>query len=674
MVTLTKEIKKLIEKYAIMTETNTLYQSIMNLFEGQPNYQAWAIRMVFSNILNYDQLTEIAQWAHSNGQLISSLKKKNIVAYNKRDVTSLLQEMQTLTKEKVIKDVISYFNTEQRRLLTEWYQSSCGTTFTLDSIYDMFNKFMHMPMARKQKFYSTCSAVRSTSTLLSLIQDCLSESYDWQLGKEDLIRYINNVTKDCDITYNNDNIVVVEVPSFESSHRLCGSGRTQWCISREVGYWRSYVTDYDNKRRQFFIFDFNRKETDAFAHIGFTVQKGRGIVEAQTCNNFSMMNNYTQGNETYNIYSFMEKNKIPVDAFMRLPKNLGYEWKASVFTKIVKNNSTSASILYHQDGFMVIAFKGNSLLSSIFEKGFIGFDNFAPNSSCRIVAVLNFNLKQDDAHAVTIIKLEKDAYEQEDVKYAENLYGQKLDVNHIEEIIQLPIDKFVSNKELDPNILLHKYIDTNKEDKAIQLLCSDAGKNIDVNFEYNSKLPIYMAINQRMAKLFDVIVNHPTFNPAISDGLGETLVDSIIYLIASAKMLQISHDDLNLLAYMLTSIMNVPHYNFNIRKLNNETTLHTVCEFPQLSKVAVNLISRKYIDVNAVNDSNDTALSISLKNKNMDAVSALCKRPDLVITDMDKKAAKANNIDLQSYINPIEDFATDEATSTFVMEQIPSID
>lgn len=682
MVTITKEIKKLIEKYAISCETNTLYQSVMKLFDGRPNYQAWGLRMVFSNALTFEQLQAIAEWAENNSQLISSLKKKNIVAYNKKDALTLFDEMDFLNKDKVIKDTISHFNTEQRHMLMDWYKSSCGTNLTIDSIYKIFNNFQRLSMARKQKFYSSCSAVRSLSSLINLIEDCLNETYDWSLGKDDLLRFINNVTPDCDITYDKDNIIIAEVPSFKSSHLLCGSGRTQWCISREGSYWRSYVTDYGDKRRQYFLFDFNRKETDAFAHIGFTIERSRGIVEAQTCNNFSMMSSYSQGNETYSIHSLLEKYHIPFEVFMRLPRNLGYEWKEKYFLTLAKNNKKSIKVLYDKDSILILEIDENILSSDLLSKTFINRSQFTPSpNKRRCIAVLNFNVSKTANDAIVLLSVTKDSYNQEDITYAENIYGQKIvDENNannqtnIEDVIHVNINEFIKNEELEPNLLLHKYIDNNKEEKALALLKSSKGKDIDVNFENNAKLPVYMAINQRMPRLFEAIVNHPSFNPEISDGLGETLVDSIIYLMASAKMLQVTQSDMKLMAEMITSIMNVPNYNFNVRNLGNSTTLHTVCEFPQLSDIAVNLIRRRYIDVNPINDNNETPLTVCLKSNNIKVIKALCQRPDLIITDSDKKLAAKMKIDLKSYVCPTEEIFNTENIPAFVMEAIPSID
>lgn len=646
MTTLTKEIKGLIEKFSINPETNVAFADIMDAFDGAPNYQAWGIRLVFSDVITCDELKTIANWVHQNPQLISSLSKKNVVAYTKKNIHTLFSEMTFLSKDKLIRDVISHFNTTQRRLLTEWYKDHMND---FDGIFKIFSSFNKLTADRKQKFYTTCSAVYDSTMLIRLLKDCLTETYNWLLGKDDLLRYIEANTSDCDVVYNEGNIVIVEVPSFKSSHKLCGSGRTQWCISREASYFRSYVTDYNNSRRQYFLFDFSRKETDAFAHIGFTLENGKGIVEAQTCNNYSMMSSYQQGTEKYSISSFLASHNIPMTIFMRLPKELGYKWNDKFFTSLVKQNP-SIKITWNKDAIYVMEFTDINVYRKLFQKTYFHINNHNCNDSLKVFVILNFakQINNDDA-AITFVT-EKDIYNQQKIVTAENIYGQTMTNDQLCEII--PIEEICIKEKLEPQVLLHKYIDDKNEKGALQLL--EKYKDIDVNFEFDSKLPIYKTINQRMGELFNAIVNYPTFNPEISDGLGETLIESILYLTVSATALQLTEDDKRFLNGMLASIMNVPNYNFNVRDLNQATALHATCEYAELTAVTENLVKRKYVDVNVVNDMNETPLSVAIKNNNIEAIKLLGLRTDLVIRQEDAKLAEKNGIKLSAMIKPTD--------------------
>ena len=115
-------------------------------------------------------------------------------------------------------------------------------------------------MGIKNKFYSTCSALKSATSLHQAILDTLAQSYNWKEGKEDLLAFIEYNAKDCEVVFNEGPCVIVQVPSFDSSHKLCGGGRTGWCITRDEHYFKSYVTQYNN-RSQYFLFALAVKKT-----------------------------------------------------------------------------------------------------------------------------------------------------------------------------------------------------------------------------------------------------------------------------------------------------------------------------------------------------------------------------------------------------------------------------
>ena len=43
-----KQMQPLIDKYGINAETNKLFNKVCDMFNGQSNYQIWAVRMIFS--------------------------------------------------------------------------------------------------------------------------------------------------------------------------------------------------------------------------------------------------------------------------------------------------------------------------------------------------------------------------------------------------------------------------------------------------------------------------------------------------------------------------------------------------------------------------------------------------------------------------------------------------
>ena len=399
-----KQMQPLIDKYQINPETNKLFINVVEMFDGQTNYQNWAVKMIFSQVLTFDELKEIHDWIAENQSQISKLEKKNIVAYsNKTNIAQLKKEIKGLEMINFIKMMISHFNTDQKKMLTRClvpdnltpigaYSSS-----TVNEWYKIFKAFNKKPMARKNKFYSTCSAIKTIDVLLGSIKGCLTEEYTWD--KEDMLSFLETNASDCEVVHNDGSIVIVRVPSFSSSHKLCGSGRTQWCITRESHFFSDYVTRYDGKRDQYFLFDFSRKETDCFAHVGFTVENANGIIIAQTCDNKDMMYSFTQGNEKLNIHSLLAKVGVKESKFIRLPRKVAYEWGIESVLKMVKNNPQKFSVAYVCGNKLVLSvLRDISMLSS---HTFIKNEYFTANGKVKVYLFMDFDLPYDKENSMS---------------------------------------------------------------------------------------------------------------------------------------------------------------------------------------------------------------------------------------------------------------------------------
>ena len=115
-----KQMQPLIDKYAINPETNKLFISICEMFDIQPNYQIWAVKMIFSKTMEIEQLETIHEWVSKNQTMVKLLEKQNIVSYSTKPLISqLFKEMQGLDKLSIVKNAINHFNTEQRKMLSE---------------------------------------------------------------------------------------------------------------------------------------------------------------------------------------------------------------------------------------------------------------------------------------------------------------------------------------------------------------------------------------------------------------------------------------------------------------------------------------------------------------------------------------------------------------------------
>ena len=107
-----KQMQPLIDKYAINPETNKLFINVVEMFDGQPNYQIWAVKMIFSKTIDSEELERIHDWVTKNQTLVKSLEKQNVVSYStKALINQLFKEMEGLYNTAVIKSTSNNFNT-----------------------------------------------------------------------------------------------------------------------------------------------------------------------------------------------------------------------------------------------------------------------------------------------------------------------------------------------------------------------------------------------------------------------------------------------------------------------------------------------------------------------------------------------------------------------------------
>lgn len=201
-------------------------------------------------------------------------------------------------------------------------------------------------------------------------------------------------------------------------------------------------------------------------------------------------------------------------------------------------------------------------------------------------------------------------------------------------------------KNVDACIQLHKLIDSGDEQGAINLINSERG--IDVSYEYNQRIPVFSAINSNMYDLFEVIVNHPTFDSAVEDGFGESLLESLLYMY-TAEETQTNAEEERIIRRLIDSILKNDSYAFNAIDINKDTALSISCEFKCLNWVTRELLLKKDIDINVINDVKRSALTTAIKQKNIEAITMLSKMRGLVVRDIDREAAKEVDIDLSEY-------------------------
>lgn len=193
-------------------------------------------------------------------------------------------------------------------------------------------------------------------------------------------------------------------------------------------------------------------------------------------------------------------------------------------------------------------------------------------------------------------------------------------------------------------IQLHKLIESGDEQGAINLINSVEG--IDVNYEYNTRYPMFSALCEKMYNLFKTIVTHPTFDQTIEDGFGDRILGSLLYMYGASDN---TEDDKKELKSLIDTILNMENYDFNYTDISGDTVLIISCECAELNWVTENLLRKKGIDLNIINDVENTALTTAIRYKNTEAIKMLSKMEGLALRDIDIEEAQKAKIDLSEY-------------------------
>ena len=656
-----KQIEPLIKKYGINPETNTLFQNIIKLFADAPNYQVWGVKVIFSKAMTFEQLSYIKHWSDENKTLIKSLTKQNIVSYSSTSaVASLLYEIEGLDMVSLVKNNINRFNTEQGHMLENAIKPNtingitAHTSRTFQSWYKIFSKFDKLPETRKKKFISLCSAYRDLDAMKDGLAKSTEESYQW--NKEDMLAFMHNNTPACKVVFNQGSIVILEIPSFTESRKLCGGGRTGWCITREENYFRQYVTS-NPTHKQYFFFNFDKPETDEFAHIGFTVEENKGIVNAHSTKNHALLGEGIKYHGKYmNIYNVFTSFGIKMGSFLRLDKIKGFEWNLESIVRFVQSHDEDLAIAYQKNGRIILKALSKKGIEMLVSHTFISYKkyNVDTNNSCYIL--MDFNLECNDDKAIVLMSYQKDIYNIDTLVSMIDTYGANIIRDKYLSKIGISTDEFINREKIKPTILLLKLIDEGDENGAIDLI-NKQGESFDVNYTFNDRVPIFSAINNKMYNLFRVIINHKSFDGSKEDGFGETLLSSLLYAYGTDEIDKSSEDERNMVA-MITAILESENFDFNIQDINLDTPINIASEKAKMNWIVKALASKPNVDVNVVNDFNRAALGNAIAKKNIEAIKILGKRPDLIVRDEDKALAKKMGIDLEKYIAP-EPMATE---------------
>lgn len=665
-----KQINPLIEKYNININ-DSLFKQIITLFDNRTPYQIWGIKIVFNKIASIDFLVEVKNWAEENHQLIQKLSKKNVILYDTYDlVEQLRNEMRSLSKYSFVKHCIDQFNTDQRNIFMKYIgKISNGVDASksehLDVLYNKFKSFEKFSEERKKNFLTKCSAIRSAEDIMELIETSILN--DWNWNHDELIEFVTTVTPKSSIVYDKDGIVIVSIKDFESSAKTCGGGKTKWCITTQASQFDNYIIN--KNQRQFFMFNFNYPEDNDLSKIGFTVNRKEGIVNAHSKDNTNLMNEngyvVKDTGTTCSIFEILKWFKVPYSAFMGIvPSSVQFEWSLDGLSNMLEKNSMKSFIKFRKGNIVIVECKNETEYNSIAGHTYVNANkaNFEILES-KAYIILNFGLSPTNEKSVIICTIQTDGYGSESVNTVYDAYGETINIDDYLTQFDIKKEDFLSDISLEPQILIQKFMDEGNEHDAVELI--NRTKDMDINYEFNGNLPIYKAITNEMTEAFKAIVNHPRFEPNKIDSFGESAQTKV--LLTYVFSIDENGKSTEALNEMIDIVLDSGKFDLSVKNMTGDTLLtFAITAMPDNieNNITKRLIAKRSIDINAVNQIDDTALTMALCFEKDEIAQLICQRPDLKIQEGDMHAAKIRNINLKEWIKPNENIFDDDDKQT----------
>lgn len=427
-----KILNPLITKLNINTDEDNTFKELISLTYDSPNYQLWAVNAVYSKYCTVGEIKSILTWAKSHKQLICQLSKHTITAYTSRyAITILKKEIKNIQLIDDVKTFINKFNTIQRNLLKEYLNLDSYSILNiskekeLKKWYKIFTKLQKLPDDQLDNFISTCSALHDITALLDAFTWCMDLSYKWD--KKEFISFVTKSTPNSPIVYNNENIVILHVTSHKDCNKLVGSeGRTKWCFNCNKTCWESYVNDTNSK--QYFLFDFSKKESEETSHIAFTINKELGLTEAYTTHNLNIIEH---GNDYVNEV-FNEKG-INISDFIKLNHPIDYKWEENSIKTILGENE-NVQVIDNSNNRLLISSENDKVSQRLIQHTILYKRLIKGTLQRKLYFLYDLNLKEDDPNGLICIKTTLSSNSKEEFLMAYNQCYLKVDKEYLKEI------------------------------------------------------------------------------------------------------------------------------------------------------------------------------------------------------------------------------------------------
>lgn len=528
-----KIMSSLRSKFAIGTEDKSFIAAYC-LSNGSKNFIPWIINQVYSGNCKWSNIHEIMHWNDHYSQLSGKLSKGTITAYTSRQsIYELTTEIRALRQVKRMNDVISSFNTSQKKILKEY-----TATTSNKHIREAFSKFATLSLTKRKNFIQKMSTIEDAETIIENLKHVVNVLYDWNKKSfMSYLKYTDNLK--CEVVIDKDNLVLLKVFDFDTIKRLAKN--TNWCISKNKRYWNDYVTNKNAKTIQYMLFDFGKPEDHNHSIVGFTSQENRGITHAHDFTNNDLMRKgcntpkistfSPNGISGKNIVSILTHNDISLDTVIKT-KQLPFNWNKKDFLEYLYKfiSPTNVTILAETETLLCLSIldKNIGYLWSILETSIaeLGFSNSELN-----MVFLDFSLNPTNPESFCASVIGEDEFCECYPMYTGSIQWKNAEISFRRMLIKynLPYDviKRIDNpyKQFKEDIL-EKNIDitvVNKETSQFLKRLANESSHIIYNILFNS-LTEYLSLDYlnwiynnglTIYDLFeDGVVLHELFNEA----------------------------------------------------------------------------------------------------------------------------------------------------------------
>lgn len=380
-----------------------------SISDGSPNMFSWAMTNLYKNRVSITLLKHVIVWCQNYPQLIKNLRKGTPTAYNGfYEIQDLVSEMIALRKNKRANLVINMFNTAQKKLLKKVELNNVNL--------ETFSKFSILSDVKKRNFIRKMSTIEDVEDIMRQMKLLTNIHFEW--NRDSFNEFINNASGiNCEVVYDNNNIVVVKVNDYETIKHLAKT--TNWCISKNKRFWNEYIEFKEGKTKQYVLFDFNKSEDNELSIVGFTTTNN-GIVHAHSFSNKNLMR---ENKEYPHVRCFIERQKdiIGVLKSVNLSEDMFYDVEKYRYNWNKKDFMDFLNYCINESEYDILLDDGNKLVietTSPMVKFIIGkrYDRIIGNYGAqnKIILFCDFSLQETDANRLmfSIIHYNREKHEE----------------------------------------------------------------------------------------------------------------------------------------------------------------------------------------------------------------------------------------------------------------------